>query len=313
MAFFRYMNWQQFVKDYLSFSKRDRIGIVAILAMILVIYLLPIFFAKENTLSIKEDTTLSAVIDSLKSHEPVEQENKYHEQFDEQLRPLAKKDFTAGELFNFDPNNLDENGWKKLGLRERAIKTIINYRNKGGKFYRPEDLQKIWGLPIGFYEYVKDHISIHKIVYPDEKKNSQPEFAKKEKPIWNIKLNSTDSASLVELPGIGSKLAGRIINFRDKLGGFYSVEQVRETYGLQDSSFQKIKPYLYINGKVKKININTATKEELKIHPYIKWNLANAFVEFRNQHGNFKSLDELKNIGIMDEKTFSKLSHYLSL
>jgi competence ComEA-like helix-hairpin-helix protein len=103
------------------------------------------------------------------------------------------------------------------------------------------------------------------------------------------------------------------VNFRDKLGGFYSVDQVRETYGLPDSTFQKIKTSMQLGGSVKKLNINTATKDELKTHPYIKWNLANAIVEYRNQHGGFKSLDDLKNIAIIDEATFERIAHYLSL
>jgi len=69
---------------------------------------------------------------------------------------------------------------------------------------------------------------------------------------------------------------------------------------------------LQLSGSVKKLNVNTATKDELKVHPYIKWNLANAIVEYRNQHGAFKSLDELKNIALIDEATFEKIVHYLS-
>ena len=64
---------------------------------------------------------------------------------------------------------------------------------------------------------------------------------------------------------------------------------------------------------MKKLNINTVTKDELKVHPYIKWNLANAIVEYRTQHGNYKSLDELKNITVIDEATFNKVTQYLSL
>jgi len=70
---------------------------------------------------------------------------------------------------------------------------------------------------------------------------------------------------------------------------------------------------LHANDEVKKLNVNTASKDDLKIHPYIKWNLANAIVEYRNQHGNYKSLEELKNIGVMDDPTFNKLTHYLIL
>ena len=178
-------------------------------------------------------------------------------------------------------------------------------------FHKPEDIRKIWGIPEGFYERVKDYIVITSI-----QSNSQNRFetthTKPENKVVVININEADTSSFIALPGIGNKLASRIINFRDKLGGFYSVEQVSETYGLPDSSFQKIKGSLQLSGSVKRLNINTATKDELKTHPYIKWNLANAIVEYRNQHGNFKSLDELKNIALIDEVTFNRIVHYLS-
>ena len=101
-----------------------------------------------------------------------------------------------------------------------------------------------------------------------------------------VDVNTADTTAFVALPGIGSKLALRIVNFRDKLGGFYSVDQIAEIYGLPDSSFQRIKHLLKLdNPSIKKININTASKDEMKLHPYFKWNLANAIVEYRNQHG----------------------------
>ena len=129
----------------------------------------------------------------------------------------------------------------------------------------------------------------------------------------DIDINEADTAAFIALPGIGPKLASRIVNFRDKLGGFYAVDQVKETYGLPDSTFQKIRPYLQLNGAPKKLNVNTATKDELNAHPYIRWNLANAIVEYRNRHGNFKSLEELKNIAVMEEAVFDRIVPYLDL
>ncbi len=307
------MKWRQIATDYLSFSKKDRIGILAILTFILIIYLLPLLFAKDDKLSFSEGAGLLAIRDTLETKQIQQDENDEQNETSDQFEPLTKQDFTKKKPFSFDPNSLNEDGWRNLGLKKRTIKTIINYRNKGGKFYKPEDLQKIWGLPQGFYEHVRDYINISKVSYPDDQKHSPTVNAKREKRVWNIEINSTDTTALIELPGIGSKLALRIINFRDKLGGFYSVDQVKETYGLADSSFQKIKPYLHISREVRKLNINSATKDELKLHPYIKWNLANALVEFRDQHGNYKSIDEIKNIKLIDEKTFVKLSNYLAL
>jgi competence ComEA-like helix-hairpin-helix protein len=158
---------------------------------------------------------------------------------------------------------------------------------------------------------VKEYISIAKEYNHHEEKFVQA--AKPEKKSLNVNVNSADTMALIALPGIGSKLALRILNFRDKLGGFYSVDQIKETYGLADSTFQKIKIYLIVDGQVEKINLNTVTKDQLKIHPYIKWNLANAIVEYRNQHGNYKSIEDLKNISMLDENTFNKIAHYLSL
>jgi len=305
------MNWRQFVETYLIFSKKDRIGIFIILVIIVIIYLLPRLFAKEESISFIEDKELYAIADSLN----IKQTREYEKDDNEtglQYETSIKNDFSKDELFQFDPNILSPEGWRKLGLNEKTIATISNYRNKGGKFYKSEDLKKIWGLPKGFYERVENYITISTVSNNEKVKFTPYKNVTKEKKAWNIEINTADTAALIELPGIGSKLAVRIINFRDKLGGFYSTEQIGETYGLADSTFEKIKSYLYVTVPAKKINVNTATKDELRQHPYIKWNIANAIIEYRTQHGNYKSLEDLKNILIIDEATLNKLSHYLS-
>ncbi len=304
------MNWRQLVESYLSFSKKDRIGIFIIVVIIVIIYLLPRLFAKEESISFIEDKELYAIVDTLNIKQTKEYEKDNETGF--QYETSIKNDFSKGELFQFDPNALPPEGWRKLGLNEKTIATISNYRNKGGKFYKSEDLKKIWGLPKAFYDRVEKYITISTVSDNEKPKFTPDKYVTKEKKVWDIEINTADTSALIELPGIGSKLAMRIINFRDKLGGFYSPEQVRETYGLADSTFEKIKSYLHVNAPAKKINVNTATKDELKQHPYIKWNLANAIVEYRTQHGNYKSFEDLNNILIMDEATLNKLSHYLS-
>jgi competence protein ComEA len=116
------------------------------------------------------------------------------------------------------------------------------------------------------------------------------------------------------LPGIGSKLASRIVNFRDKLGGFCSIEQVGETYALPDSTFQKIRPRLLMsNGPFRFININSAKAEDIKAHPYVKWNEANAIVQFRTQHGMYTAVDDLLKIAIISTEWLQKMKPYLKL
>ena len=128
-----------------------------------------------------------------------------------------------------------------------------------------------------------------------------------------VDINSADTTAFIALPGIGSKLATRIITFRDKLGGFYSVTQVGETFGLPDSTFQKIKQYLKLeNSVVRKININIATIDELKIHPYIKYSLANPIVAYRNEHGPFASVEDIKKVMAVTEEVYNKIAPYLT-
>ena len=119
---------------------------------------------------------------------------------------------------------------------------------------------------------------------------------------------------MIALPGIGSKLAQRIITFRDKLGGFYKIEQVAETFALPDSTFQKIKNRLLLaNTALKQININTATLDELKSHPYLRYAIANAIVQYRAQHGNFNSISDLKKMALVTDELFTKAAPYLKI
>lgn len=315
------MSLKKLYTDYFTFSKKDRIAVFIFLLFLLLIYLLPRLWPKSGSTGyLQRDTTLNNIMDTLQikrsqSSNRFSEDNKAEAY---EYEPSQSNTYVAnGELFTFDPNLLPINDWKRLGLNDRTIKTITNYRTKGGKFYKPEDLKKIWGMPEGFYERVKNYIQITSV-----QKNSNYKFPdaartyeKRERSISIIEVNEADTAAFIALPGIGSKLAYRITNFRDKLGGFYSADQIGETYGLPDSTFQKIKPYLNADASaVRKININTTSKEELKVHPYIRWNLANAIVEYRTQHGGrFSSLDDLKNIVLIDEATFDKIVPYLTL
>jgi DNA uptake protein ComE-like DNA-binding protein len=196
----------------------------------------------------------------------------------------------------------------------------IKYISKGGRFRVADDLRKVWGLRDDEKDRLIPYVRIAGVqekLYTNGYTNNYQPYEKKvyeKKTINNIDINTGDSAAYDALPGIGAGFSRRIIKFRDKLGGFYKVEQVGETFGLPDSVFQKIKPYLKISGdNIHKININTATEEELKAHPYIRWQLAKVITEYKKQHGAYKSLEELKKIMVINEEIYNKIIPYLSL
>lgn len=323
------MKWKEFAADYLNFSRKDRIAIIVILSMVLAVFFLPEAFSKNASVP-NNSTPDTAWITAMKRLEQKEAESsdEYRQYRDDNSstyqydrRTGSYPGNSKGELFYFDPNTLSQEGWLRLGLREKTVNTIQNYLSKGGQFKKPEDLQKIYGLFPDDFKRIAPYI---KIEAPGEA-NTNKDFTEKasvENPSTKtysarysvIDINSADTTALIALPGIGSKLATRIINFRDKLGGFYSVSQVAETFGLPDSTFQKVKQYLKLGtSSIRKININTATVDELKAHPYLRWAIANPIVAYRKEHGPFLKIDDIKKVMIVTDEVYNKIIPYLTI
>lgn len=218
---------------------------------------------------------------------------------------------------------MNADGWQQLGIRERTAATIVKYVGRGGKFRQPEDIGKIYGLSQQDYARLLPFVKIppsnkeknafaERESIPGDNKPRHP--AKKIAALNAIDINHVDTTDFIALPGIGSKLAARMVAFRDKLGGFYAVKQVAETYGLPDSTFNKIQALLRCEQPVvRRIDINTADANALKQHPYIRWNLANAIVQYRTQHGSFKSVDDLQQIALVTPEIFEKIKMYLTV
>jgi competence protein ComEA len=302
-------NW----KEWFVFTKKERTGIIVLVICILSATCLPWFFSavfenpdKKLTKQIHEDLLRLRVTTDSSELTRTDRDGE---------RDMAHYDLPAEKnpvnFFEFDPNTLSAEGWRKLGLRDRAIRIIQKYLSRGGKFREPADLKKIYGLSQELAARLIPYVRIY-LPKPTYEKKEFVRFKKAEPSI--VDINSADSSALIALPGIGNKLARRIILFRDKLGGFYSVEQVKETYGLPDSTFQKIRGRLQINaGAVKKININTSDTKELGSHPYIGRNLANAIVRFREQHGPYNTIGNLQEIVLITPEIFQKIVHYLAV
>ena len=134
-----------------------------------------------------------------------------------------------------------------------------------------------------------------------------------EKTVGLLNANTASSYDLKKLPGIGNSLPYKIVNFREKLGGFLNMQQVKETYGMTDSIFQSILPLVHVLPiTIKKLNINTASDFELNAHPYIDKRLSKAITIYRSQHGNYKSVNELKNIVFITDEVLQKITPYLT-
>ncbi len=316
--------WKKFVKDYLRFTKKDRVGVMVLLALIFLVVLLPYIWPVKKIPAPNKQEVEKLRRQMLQLQQADSAGNQYTEEptFSQKYASSKKHPSEKSTLFYFDPNTLDPAGWKRLGIRDKTAATIQNYLAKGGRFRRPEDIGKIYGLFKDDYARLLPWVKIAgTTAAAADEKYEKKEYAAVEKPVYPekrfaapaiIDINTADTAAFIALPGIGSKLAARIVNFRDKLGGFYGVQQVAETYGLPDSTFDRIKPLLQCNRQViKQININTADANELKQHPYIRWNLANLIVQYRQQHGAFKSADDLLQLATVTPELLEKIKPYL--
>ncbi|OSZ77344.1 hypothetical protein CAP36_13160 [Chitinophagaceae bacterium IBVUCB2] len=319
------MAWKELLSDYFTFTRKERIGVVGIVLFIVSIFFLPKAFIRNTPAKASAaDTSWIVAMKKLETTDTINNYQQTGQHLDDNNSNYYQYDRTKnkyygepqGELFYFDPNTISAEGWKKLGLREKTIGTILNYLNKGGKFRKPEDVQRIYGLFPNEYERIAPYIKI-------ESTGDNKNYAENNTPTNTspktytpryaiVDVNIADTTAFIALPGIGSKLAARIINFRDKLGGFYSINQVGETFGLPDSTFQKIKQYLKLeNGSVRKININTSTVDEMKTHPYIKYSLANPIIAYRNQHGSFTKVEDVKKVMAVTDEVYNKIAPYL--
>ncbi|CAG5078133.1 helix-hairpin-helix domain-containing protein [Parvicella tangerina] len=142
--------------------------------------------------------------------------------------------------------------------------------------------------------------------------NSGQESIEKDYKELIIELNKADTTILKKLYGIGSGYAKRIVKYREALGGFVNLNQLSEVYGLKPETIENILPHLVLkNPNTKKINVNTATTDDLKAHPYIDWKVANSIVQIRNNYGKFASIDEITKSVLIDDELYNRLKPYL--
>ncbi|MBS1640221.1 MAG: helix-hairpin-helix domain-containing protein [Bacteroidetes bacterium] len=241
---------KNFVKDYFTFSRKERVALIILILLISIFIVLPyvIPFKKNAPLineNLQQQVKLLLVKDSLPNNNLAENETSNENSFSKN---------SSYAMFEFNPNTINEEGWKKLGLKDKTIKTILNYRSKGGKFKTAEDIRKIWGL--------KKEDADRIIPYAKIESKTNNILNTKEgaiKSTVKIDINIATPQEWFTIPNMDRSLAYKIIKYKEKLGGFLTIQQVKETYGLTDSLFKIIEPYLILQTtNIKKININMA-------------------------------------------------------
>lgn len=280
------------IQDYFSFTKGEKNAMVFLLILMLMLSVL-LYFTNE----IKADENID-VVDLIAKINLLESKNN---------QPIDFEKF-KDSIKHFNPNTVGEDFLVNCGLKQHLAKRIIAYRNSGRNFKIKSDLLKIYGMDSFWYKRVYSKLDL-----PEKKETYQSKLHdRKNKIKYLIEINSADTNDLIALPGIASKLAGRIVNFRDKLGGFYSLNQMKEVYGLNPETLELILPKLTIDPNfIKTIDINQIDEKTLAQHPYCGFKCSRMLINFRNQHGKYKNCEDFNLIAALNSDKIPQLCHYL--
>ncbi|MFC6998500.1 ComEA family DNA-binding protein [Rufibacter roseus] len=307
------------IQDFFSFSRRELNQFFMLIILMVLLIAAPFFFYQDDVPY--DPTTDRQILDSL----VVQLDANVAEAEAARAETYKRKPI---KLYRFNPNELTVEQWQELGLSKYIAQRVLNYRAKAGDFKSKAQLQKIYGLPDSLFQQWYPYINL-----PDEspgysrRENEQAfsapfpenrpktEYPRKRWELQPFDLNTADTTELKQIRGIGSKLSQRIVNFRDKIGGFQSVEQVAEVYGLSPEVADSVRKYGFVAKafEPKKINLNIATFDQLRQHPYIGYNLAKAIVNYRTQHGPYPNVDELRKIKVITEEAYQKMKPYVAV
>lgn len=314
--------WKDGLRSAFTFSRHERRGILVLTVLLVSAWWLPMLSGRRLSKDVEPTAAALKSLDSLTAIGATAERTKPSggsgrfrpRRFEEAYR-------RPSSLFAFDPNEADSLTWRRLGLTERQARTIRNYVAKGGRFRRPEDLLRIYGFPEEAYPDLAPYVRIEAPKDATGRRGegrSAPGFSEKSpqrrKPL-RVGVNTADSAVWESLPGIGPVLASRIVRFRDRLGGFHSVTQVGETFGLPDSVFSKALPFLDQEPLTKEggIDVNGATVEELRKHPYVDPRMARSIVAYREQHGPYSRSEDLLSIETMTQESYTRILPYIRI
>jgi competence ComEA-like helix-hairpin-helix protein len=297
-----------------DFSRSEYEGIVILSIILILLFVIRIIVSrveKLHTLIESENLAVELFLqqqkhyqDSLleaRSKKRTYANNPYYRKEESEKKKLTP--------FPFNPNTMTFNDWKRLGFTEKQVQQITNYQSKGGYFYDKTDLKKLYSITEEDYQILEPYIQIT----PKQKQETK-ESKKESYTLSKIELNETDSFELQKIPGIGQKTAARIVQYREKLGGFVNLNQLKEVYAIDSSRFLQISPYLSVNSvRIRKININQTTIKELIKHPYIDYYLAKSIVVHREKHGNYTDVKEIKQAVKLYDELYRKIIPYLSV
>lgn len=287
-------------KSHFVFSRSEQNGIFLLVLIIVALQLIYYFvdFNKEDQISAEgqeEMVEFQKKIDSIKTLRIVKDTLK---------------------IFPFNPNFITDYKGYSLGMSVEEIDELHAFRAKEQWINSAEDFQKITGVHDSLLKKIAPYFK-----FPDwvgQPKTSRSTFSEKEKIAsseMKKDLNAATAEELMAINGIGEILAGRIVKYRNKIGGFIADIQLKDVYGLNFQTREVLLEKYTVKDPalVSKLNINTASVLELAEIPYFNYELAREIVDYRSLHEKISTFEELAKIKDFPSEKIERIALYLTI
>ncbi|MDR1983634.1 MAG: helix-hairpin-helix domain-containing protein [Prevotellaceae bacterium] len=300
------------IKELFSFTRNERIAISVLLIILAIVWLYPYLVSKPN-IDDESFEEFKVLVDEFENNKVKSEVAETPIKSNNNSNRKKEKEF---ETFEFDPNTADENIFVRLGFSQKQAVAIINYRDKGGKFKTADDFKKIYVVSENNFKRLKPYIKIKSPPNQYSETQEKPVDTNKNAATTRnnifVEINSADTTELKKLRGIGSYYALLIVDYRNKLGGFVDINQLKEIDGIDDKRFSQFSNQVKIDTSIiQKFNINKLTVKELSKHPYISNHDARGIEQYRNFAGKIENLQQLVKENAITDKQAEKLKYYV--
>ena len=312
-------------RDFFFYTRNQRRGILLLVAAIVGVWTVNWWLRPAERSFPQTD---AAYMDSLMTdYKDFLASVKYQDSIQEQRFKSQDKPASQPELRPFDPNKADSALLCRIGLPGWMARNVVRYRQKGGVFRKPEDFRRIYGMTDERFEMLRPYIRIARqdtATTPTIADKIQPDTTSKDStrkpaiPLFQhvrkypagtiIELNQADTTELKKIPGVGSVIARMIVKYRTRLGGYYSVSQLKDIRLRADL----LEPWFSVDTTaIRRINLNKGGTAFLRRHPYINFYQARAIVEWRREHGPLKDLTPFEQHPDFTKEDLERLGHYV--
>ena len=222
----------------------------------------------------------------------------------------------------FDPNTVDSLTLIGFGLKDWKVRNFLHYRAAGKVFRSVEEMGKTYGWTEEDVERVRGYVRVGKEYEKkdvkkwetrekmEEREDRQTYTSNKFRALTKLDVNTADTALLRRVPGIGGKISEAIVAYRKKLGGFYSVEQLRELKIVSPELLEWFE--VSSSPDIQRLNINKASFQALNSHPYISYEQTKALLQYIRLYGKVKDEQALLETGLFTKEEVEKLKPYLA-